>query len=445
MSPKKNKTIKFYSAHHIDCLPQLQKLSTAERLSMKAVAQILPFRVNNYVIEELIDWDNLPEDPIFQLTFPQREMLSPEHLDKVIWHLQNNSPPKVLCEVVKTIRSQLNPHPSGQVEYNVPCLDGKPVPGIQHKYPQTVLIFPTAGQTCHSYCTFCFRWPQFLGKDSFKFATHESGYFQDYLRQHKEVTDVLITGGDPMVMKASQLALYIEPLLGKEFEHIQTIRIGTKSMAYWPYRYITDRDSENILRLFNKVVLAGKHLAIMAHFDHWKELSTSVAQEAIRRILSTGAQIRTQGPLLNHINDSPEVWIKMWQEQVRLGCIPYYMFVERDTGAKDYFEVPLVRAWEIFQEAIKNTSGLVRTVRGPVMSTLAGKVIVEGITEIYGEKVFVLSFIQGRDPDWCKRPFFAKYDSEATWLNQLKPAFKQKRFFYETRLDEILRSSLVEY
>ena len=440
-----SRKIQFYSTHNFDNLPQIKKLASGDLLAIKAVAQILPFRVNNYVIEDLIDWDNLPEDPIFQLTFPQREMLSLEHLDKVIWHLQNDSPPKVLCEVVQTIRSKLNPHPSGQVEYNIPSLDGKPVPGIQHKYSQTVLVFPAAGQTCHSYCTFCFRWPQFLGKDSFKFATHESGYFQDYLRQHKEVTDVLITGGDPMVMKASHLALYIEPLLGKQFEHIQTIRIGTKSMAYWPYRYITDRDSEDILRLFNKVVLAGKHLAIMAHFNHWKELSTSVAQEAIRRILSTGAQIRTQGPLLNRINDSSAVWIKMWQEQVRLGCIPYYMFVERDTGAKDYFEVPLVRAWEIFQEAIKNTSGLVRTVRGPVMSALPGKVIVDGITEIYGEKVFVLSFIQGRDPDWCKRPFFAKYDSEATWLNELKPAFEQKRFFYETRLDEILMSSRVEY
>lgn len=434
-----SRKIQFYSTHNLDNLPQLKKLASGDRLAMKAVARVLPFRVNNYVVEELIDWDNLPRDPIFKLTFPQKEMLLPEHLDKVIWHLKNNSSPKVLDEVVKTIRSQLNPHPSGQVEYNIPSLNGKPVPGIQHKYPQTALIFPTAGQTCHSYCTFCFRWSQFLGGDGFKFATHESGCFQDYLRQHKEVTDVLITGGDPMVMKASNLALYIEPLLDKEFEHIQTVRIGTKSIAYWPYRYIADRDSEDILRLFDKVISAGKHLTIMAHFAHWRELSTSIVREAIRHILSTGAQIRTQGPLLNRINDSSEVWIRMWQEQVKLGCIPYYMFVERDTGAKDYFEVPLVRAWEIYQEAIKNTSGLARTARGPVMSALPGKVIFDGFAEIYGERVFVLSFIQGRDPDWCKRPFFAKYDSKATWLNELRPAFGKKSFFYENRLNEILK------
>ena len=438
----KSAKIKFYRVEDLDLLPQLLKLSTTTRLEMKAVAKVLPFRVNNYVIENLIDWDNIPDDPIFQLTFPQGDMLTPEYLDKVIWHLNNHSSPELLNQVINEIRIHLNPHPAGQVEYNVPTLNGKPVPGIQHKYPETVLIFPTAGQTCHAYCTFCFRWTQFVGMDDLKFATRESGCFQDYLRQHKEVTDVLITGGDPMIMKAKHLSLYIEPLLGEGFEHIQTIRIGTKSVAYWPYRYITDEDADDILRLFEKVVLAGKHLAIMAHYDHWQELSTLVAQNAIQRIRATGSEIRTQSPLMRRINDSPEVWIRMWQEQVRLGCIPYYMFVERETGAKHYFEVPLIRAWEIFQQAIQKISGLARTVRGPVMSALPGKVVLDGVTEILGEKVFVLSFLQGRNPDWCKRPFFARYDQQATWLTRLTPALGDKEFFYEKQLEEILKQKL---
>lgn len=441
-SASTHKRIRFYGLQDLDQLPQLQKLSVADRLAMKAVAQVIPFRVNNYVIESLIDWDNVPDDPIYRLTFPQGEMLAPQDLDKVVWLLENNASREHIREVVNTIRSRLNPHPAGQVEYNVPTLNDQPVAGIQHKYPETVLIFPKAGQTCHTYCTFCFRWPQFVGMDNMTFATRESGCFQDYLRQHKEVTDVLITGGDPMVMKARHLSLYIEPLLGPGFEHIQTIRIGTKSVAYWPYRYTTDEDADDILRLFEKVVLAGKHLAIMGHYDHWQEIEPSVAQRAIRRIRSTGAQIRTQGPLMRYINDSSEVWTRMWQEQVRLGCIPYYVFMERDTGTKDYFEVPLVRAWEIFQEAIQRVSGLGRTVRGPVMSTLPGKVVVEGVAEIYNEKVFVLSFIQGRDPNWCKRPFFASYDPKATWLTELTPAFGEKLFFYENRLEEILSSTL---
>jgi hypothetical protein len=169
------------------------------------------------------------------------------------------------------------------------------------------------------------------------------------------------------------------------------------------------------------------------------EIKTEIAQTALQRIRSTGAQIRTQGPLMRGINDSSEVWIQMWQEQVRLGCIPYYMFMERDTGAKHYFEVPIIRAWEIYQAAMQKVSGLARTARGSVMSALPGKVAVDGVTEIYGEKVQILSFLQGCDPNWCKRPFFACYDEKATWLTDLVPAMGEKEFFYENKLKKILK------
>lgn len=375
---------------------------------------------------------------MFRLTFPHPEMLDSKDYNHIIQLMTENVPKAVLKEAANKIRQQLNPHPAGQKKYNVPTLNGKPIPGIQHKYRETVLIFPAAGQTCHAYCTFCFRWPQFVGLEDLKFATRESGMFQQYLQQHQEIRDVLLTGGDPMTMKARQLSLYIEPLLEPKFDHIQTIRIGTKSISFWPYRYVTDEDADNTLRLFEKIVQRGKHLAIMAHYEHWQELDTPVATEAIRRIRSTGAQIRTQAPIVRHINDSAETWAKMWQMQVSLGCIPYYIFVERQTGAKAYFEIPLVRVFDIYREAIQQVSGLARTARGPLMSALPGKVAIDGVAEVAGEKVFVLSFLQGREPDWCKRSFFASFNPDATWLNNLKPAFGEDKFFYESQLEEIL-------
>ena len=127
----------------------------------------------------------------------------------------------------------------------------------------------------------------------------------------------------------------------------------------------------------------------------------------------------------------------MWRVQVQLGAVPYYMFVERDTGPKNYFEVPLANAAEIFRTAYKRVSGLARTVRGPSMSATPGKVAVDGVAEIHGEKVFVLKFIQGREPDWVGRPFFAQYDPKATWLDDLRPAFGEQRFFFEQTLTEI--------
>lgn len=259
----------------------------------------------------------------------------------------------------------------------------------------------------------------------------EADLFQNYLRIHKEVTDILFTGGDPMVMNASMLSAYIEPLLLPEFDHIRSIRIGTKSLTYWPYRYLTDMDSDDIMRLFGRVISAGRNLSIQAHFNHPRELSTDVVRKAIARIRSTGAQIRTQSPLLRHINDRPELWSEMWRTQVDLGCIPYYMFIARDTGAKPFFELPLERCWNIFRRAYRRVSGLCRTVRGPSMSDHAGKIQVLGIQEVKGEKVFVLRFIQGRNPHWVDIPFFAAYDPGAVWFNQLKPAFGEAKFFFE--------------
>ena len=132
----------------------------------------------------------------------------------------------------------------------------------------------------------------------------------------------------------------------------------------------------------------------------------------------------------------------MWRMQTQMGIIPYYMFVERDTGAKRYFEVPLHRAWDIYREAVKQVSGLSRTVRGPSMSAGPGKVEVQGVAEINGEKVFTLRFIQGRSSEWVQRPFFAKYDDKATWLNHLQPAFGDDKFFFQEEYEAMERAAL---
>ncbi len=433
-----SKKLRFYGMRDLDKIEQLKKLGDEELFSIKVAAHVLPFRTNNYVIEELINWDNVPDDPIFKLTFVNKDMLLPEHFDKMYRAIKAGLPKDKLTEIANEIRFELNPHPAGQLTANVPVLDGECVPGIQHKYRETALIFPSSGQTCHAYCTFCFRWAQFVGVNDLKFATDESKKFQKYLLAHKEITDVLFTGGDPMVMGLKKLKAYIEPLLSPEFEHIKNIRIGTKSISYWPYKYVTDKEADDLLRFFEKIVNSGKHLAIMAHFNHWIELSTDVAREAIRRIRNTGAEIRSQSPLIRFINDDSEVWARMWKEQVKLGIIPYYFFIERDTGAKHYFAVPLFKAFNIYRNAYKQVSGLMRTVRGPSMSATPGKVAIEGIAEIYGEKVFVLNFIQARNPAWVKKPFFAAFDETAKWLDDLTPTFGADKFFYEDELEKML-------
>ena len=381
---------------------------------------MLPFRTNAYVVDELIDWSAALEDPIFRLTFPQPGMLSAADLGWVSRLLRAGGAAAEVRAAANEIRARLNPHPAGQVELNEPVLDGRRLPGLQHKYAQTLLVFPRPGQTCHAYCQYCFRWPQFVGEPDLKIATSDTASVTAYLRAHPEVSDVLLTGGDPLIMSASVLARYVEPLLA--VGSVEAVRISTKAISYWPYRFVTDRDADQLLRLFERVRRAGKQLAVMTHFSHPREVEPPIVHEALARIRGTGAVLRCQAPLIRGINDAPALWAQMWRKLSRAGVVPYYMFVERDTGPQNFFAVPLERAYQIFRDAYAQVGGLERTVRGPVMSATAGKVCIDGIATVANERVFVLRYLQARDPDLVGRPFFAHADPAAIWLTDLKPA-----------------------
>lgn len=419
-------------------IPPIKKLSEEKQFEIEVVGNVFPFKTNNYVVEQLIDWNNVPNDPIFVLTFPQKGMLQPNHYEEMAKALRTNLDKKEIQDIANKIRMQLNPHPAGQMEFNVPQLsDGTKLYGMQHKYKETVLFFPSQGQTCHAYCSFCFRWPQFVGMEELKFAMRESELLIQYLREHQEISDVLFTGGDPMIMKARIFSTYVDALLDADLPNLKTIRIGTKALAYWPYKFLTDDDAEQTLELFRRATRKGVHLAFMAHFNHPVELSTDAVKSAIYHVRQTGAEIRTQSPILAHINDDSDAWAEMWRIQVNLGCIPYYMFVVRDTGAQHFFGIPLVRAQKIFQDAYQRVSGLGRTVRGPSMSATPGKIHVLGVTEIGNKKAIVLRFLQGRNPKWVLQTFLAEYDENAIWIDDLKP-FDSEKFFFEDELDAIL-------
>ena len=421
---------------NITASPEWENLDSDIREGIEVVSAVLPFRANRYVMEELIDWDAAPDDPIFRLTFPHRDMLETGDFDR-IRDLLKAEDKDALAEAVKDIRYKLNPHPAGQTTHNVPMLDGEPIPGVQHKYDQTVLFFPAQGQTCHAYCTFCFRWAQFVGLSDLKFANRDAQQLAGYLRNHPEVTDVLFTGGDPMVMKAKVFATYIDAILeDPELQHVQNIRIGTKSLGYWPQRYVTDQDADDMLRIFDRIVASGRTVAIMGHYSHPVEFSTAVADEGIRRIRQTGTNIRMQSPLIRRVNDSSATWAELWQTGVRLGCIPYYMFVERDTGARGYFEVPLTKCHKIFREAYQQVSGLSRTVRGPSMSAFPGKVHILGEREIGNEKAFILQYLQCRKGELVRQPFMARFDPEATWFDQLVPFTEADQPFFPEYWDK---------
>ncbi|MDX1941777.1 MAG: hypothetical protein SFU99_14550 [Saprospiraceae bacterium] len=421
-----------YALHNFRQIPQVESyLNEEERFDIEVVGNVLPFKANNYVVNELINWDNYKNDPIYTLTFPQKDMLMPHHYNEMADTLQSGAAKAELKLIANKIRLELNPHPAGQMEQNIPIIFNIKLTGIQHKYRETMLFFPSQGQTCHAYCTFCFRWPQFVGMNELKFAMRDTELLVKYIQAHPRVTDVLFTGGDPLIMKTKILATYIDALIDAQLPNLRTIRLGTKALGYWPQRFTHDEDADDLMQLLEKAKKAGIHISLMAHFNHPSELKTEAVKLATERLLNTGIIIRTQSPIMRHINDAPEAWSEMWQIQVEMGMVPYYMFVARDTGAQHYFAITLDRAWKIFQEAYQTVSGIARTVRGPSMSAGPGKVHILGVSEIMGKKIFVLQFIQGRNSDWVRRPFFAKYDPKAVWLDDLYPAFGEQLFFFE--------------
>lgn len=388
---------------------------------VEVVGHVLPFKVSAHVIDTLIDWANVPDDPLYRLVFPHRDMLDPRDFRAVERALGD---PAALRDTVAAVRRRLNPHPGEQLTRNIP------VSGVQHKYAQTALVFPRHGQTCHAYCAYCFRWAQFVGTPELRIADDDPRKVIAYLRDHPEISDVLFTGGDPLVMRTELLEPYVDAVLSPGLEHITTIRIGTKALSFHPARLVTGPDASSLLRLLERVVRAGRHLAIMVHVSHPRELQPDLTRLAVAALHGVGAQLRSQAPVVRHVNDDPAVWADAWRAQLLLGIHPYYLFVERDTGARRYFGLPLQRAYEIHRDAVRRMSGLGRTARGPVMSTTEGKVTVDGVTELPGGRAFALRYLQARIPDLVGRPFHARWDPAAQWWSELVPFGGPDRLFF---------------
>src|SRR5690606_519651 len=315
-----------FGGRHLDqLLRERTNFDGEERLQAQAVAAVLPFRINQYVLDELIDWSAVPNDPIYRLTFPQPGMLVPADLDRMVGLLRSDAAPGEVAAAVHQIRRRLNPHPAGQLDQNTPYLEGERLSGMQHKYRETLLVSPRQGQTCHASCSYCFRWPQFVGDQELKIATDDVATMVNYLHRHPEITSVLITGGDPLIMRTAVLRRYLEPLLA--IDTVESIRIGTKALSYWPPRVLPAPGAADLLALFRQVVAAGKHLAVMGHYSHPRELEPAPAREAVARVLATGAVIRSQAPMIRGVNDDADAWARLWREQTRLSIVPYYMFM----------------------------------------------------------------------------------------------------------------------
>ena len=137
-----NRKYKVYNARNFSSIPRIDAVPREYRESLAAVAAVFPFRVNNHVVDALIDWDRVPHDPIFRMTFPHPEMLAREDLERIRQLQQNPSQAALLKKTVREIQEKHNPHPAAQVEKNVPVENGVEFGGCSISTMRRCFSFP---------------------------------------------------------------------------------------------------------------------------------------------------------------------------------------------------------------------------------------------------------------------------------------------------------------
>jgi L-lysine 2,3-aminomutase len=394
-----------------------------EREVFDILSTIFHFKVNSHVCENLVNWRDVPNDPVYRYVFPRKEMLSDEDFNFLRELFHNKFDSEIRDHFVEQIQKKMRPRHSF-IDNSLPKINGKAIHGMYSNFPTIVSLAPNPmAKTCHAYCSYCFRWIMFGDGEIQRNSSYDDPEAPvPWLLEHPEVTDVLFTGADPMVLSAGVMQKFIDPVL--DVDSVDVIRISSKALAYWPYCFTTDKDADNLLRLFEYIQSHGKHLNFCAHFTHPRELDHPEVEKAVQRIRETGAVIRTQGPLIRGVNDDPETWSEMWSRQVALGMVPYYMFMEADHHPQSCFRVAPAKALQIFQEAQKTTTGLARTVRGPVFMYDLNRVLLDGTTEINGNKYFVLKTLQS-PPDTQSEGMIklVPYDETAMDLGNLYKLF----------------------
>ena len=350
-------------------VPFFQTLRSKEQEQLLQVTSRYPFRASEHYLS-LIDWDN-PNDPIKKIIFP--------HSDE----LKNSG-----CQ-----------DPSREKQYTVRQ-------GLQHKYSQTALLL--LSDVCGGICRFCFRKRLFM--DCPRETVRDYSPAMDYIREHPEVTDVLLSGGDPFILPTSRLKTVIKEI--REISHVSVIRIGTKMLAYNPSRILDDPE---LPALIQSACNQAKKIYIMAHFNHPKEIS-SQSIEAIQMLHQSGAVVVNQTPIIEGVNSDSTTLGSLFNKLASIGVSPYYVFQCRPTIGNHTYTVPVEKSYGVMQSAFQKCSGLAKRARF-IMSHNTGKIEVVGQNR---HNIF-MRYHQAADPDDYQKFIISHSNPQARWFDDYQP------------------------
>lgn len=408
--------------------------------------EVYRFLATKHVLNT-IDWNDFKNDSVFQLVFPQPDMINAKTV-KAYCEARNDAERK---KIVEDYMELTNPH-DGKQKLNRPSfydLEGEleVLEGSQHKYPQCFLLFDKTTQSCFAFCTYCFRHAQVRG-DEDMFIQDDVTQVHDYLRQHKEITDILITGGDGGFMPYKRLKEYLGPIMkDAELSHIRSIRIASRALTFHP-EIVLDSKYDKTLGLFRKLIDHGIQVLWIGHFSAPKELLNIQTIAAVRRLRANGLNIKSQSPMMNHISlfthedgsvdidRSAQNWIDLANILMMLSIGFHSLYCARPTGEHKYFTAPLADINKIFSKIYRSLPSIGRPSRYITMTSSAGKTSILGTVEINGKKAFVLKFNEARNMEWLDHVFLAEYDEQQNTIEKLKP-FGDDSYFYEKELKEI--------
>lgn len=351
---------------YITDIEKIEQIPEEERKKLKKVTEKFAFRVNDYYLS-LIDWNDT-NDPIRKLVIPNEGELA----EYGRWDASD--------EVTNYV-----------------------APGCQHKYKTTALLI--VSEVCGSFCRYCFRKRLFRNDIKEAMSNVEPGL--KYIREHPEINNVLLTGGDALILSTKKLRYIIEEL--RKIDHVKIIRIGSKLPVFNPMRIYED---EELLQLIRENSTPEKRIYIMAHINHPREI-TEHTRKAVQALHDAGAIIVNQTPVLKGINDDPNVLATLLDELSWAGITPYYFFINRPVAGNRDFVLTLEEVYNIVEQAKAKTSGLGKRVR-LVMSHTSGKI---EILAIENGKAY-LKYHQSRDDEYGK---FIVLDcpKNATWFDDL--------------------------
>ena len=284
------------------------ELTPLERRQVELTMKKFPMSITPYYLS-LIHRKDFRNDPVFRQAFPNPKELQIEK-----------------CDMSDPLAED----------------EDSPVPGITHRYPDRILFH--VSNVCSMYCRHCTRKRKVGDADSIP-NREQLRNGMDYIRNTPEVRDVLLSGGDPLMLSDVQLDWILTEL--RQIEHVQVIRIGTRMPVVLPYR-ITDE----------LVDMLKKHhpLWLNTHFNHPREMTGS-SRQALKKLADAGIPLGNQSVLLAGVNDCQKIIKSLVHKLVENRVRPYYLYQCDLSEGLSHFRTPIGKGIEIMESLIGHTSG----------------------------------------------------------------------------------------